>query len=73
MIVRVDGMEKAREALKPGPFTISFHLASSEKAITVELEVNAGEPLSVAFDQFVFPLTRPRPASVRLSSVGWGD
>jgi hypothetical protein len=64
LIVRVDGMAKARETLKQGPFTISFDLASSEKAITVELEANAVEPLSV--------LDR-RPASVRLSSVGWGD
>ena len=64
LIVRVDGTEKAREALKPGPFTISFDVASSEKASTVELEVNTSDPLSV--------LDR-RSASVRLSSVGWGD
>jgi len=73
LIVRIDGVEKAREALKPGPFTISFDVASSEKAITVELEVNSGEPSLIAFDQLTLPLPRRRPASIRLSSVGWGD
>ena len=62
LVVRVDGVEKAREGLKPGPFTIAFQLAPSERPIRVELEASAAAALSAA-DR--------RPASVQLSSVGW--
>lgn len=61
-IVRVDGVEKARQPLTQGEFSINIQLEPSEKPILVELQADGALPLS-AGDR--------RPASVRLVKIGW--
>jgi hypothetical protein len=62
LIIRVNGVEKARHQLKQGDFGFSFTVEKSDTPIRVEISANHAKPLS-AGDR--------RPASVRLTSVGW--
>jgi hypothetical protein len=63
LVVRVDGIEKARQPLKFGQIKISFELEPSSKPIDVQLLANGVTPLSGG-DR--------RPASIRLTRIGWG-
>jgi hypothetical protein len=64
LVVRVDGLEKARYFLVQGQFFIPMNLEPSEKPIRVEIHADGVMPLGSG---------DPRHVSVRLMRVGWDN
>lgn len=64
LVVRIDGVEKARHSLTQGPFFIPMNLEPSEKPIWVEIQADGAIPLGSGDH---------RSVSVRLTRIGWSD
>jgi hypothetical protein len=62
IVVRIDGVEKARFSLTQGEFSIPMQIEPSDKPILVEIRADGARPLG--------PVDH-RPASIRLTRIGW--